>query len=113
MHGTPNQIRDAMIEALIMVKGSDTTSDDIQAIRVKALEVESVRRNARGRFARCPRCFGHHPQLGNFGHLPEEIAAEPKLAGEALCDQCQETILEFFPDHASVPHIKAAMVFRT
>lgn len=101
-----------MIESLIMVNGAATTSDDIQAIRVKALQVEEVRRSQPDRFARCPRCYGHHPQLANFGHLPEEIAAEPKLAGEALCDSCQETILQFFPNHASVPHIKAALALR-
>lgn len=102
MHGTPNQIRDALIEI----------SGDVRLVRSKALEVDSVRRSQPDRFARCPRCFGQHPQLTNFGHLPEEIAAEPKLDGEALCDSCQDTILEFFPNHASVPHIKAALALR-
>jgi len=26
-----------------------------------------------------------------------------------LCDKCQQIILEDFPDHPSVPHIRAAL----
>jgi hypothetical protein len=45
-------------------------------------------------YARCPRCYGYHSIHGNFDNL---------------CDPCQLTIQREFPDHPSVPHIRAAM----
>lgn len=62
-----------------------------------------------GRNVKCPRCWHWHGVIENFGHLPEEIEAKPELEKEKLCDGCQKTILENFPDHPSVPHIKAAL----
>ena len=62
-----------------------------------------------GRNVKCPRCWHWHGSVENFGHLPEEITADPKLAKEKLCDSCQQTILRNFPDHPSVPHIHAAL----
>ena len=55
---------------------------------------------------KCPRCWHYHYVTDNFGHLPEEILANPSLADEHLCDNCQSTILKDFPNHSSVPHIK-------
>lgn len=63
-----------------------------------------------GRNVKCPRCWHWHGVTENFGYLPEEIAADPKLANEKLCDGCQKTILQNFPDHPSAPHIKAALM---
>jgi len=62
-----------------------------------------------GRNVKCPRCWHWHGVIENFGHLPEEIAADQKLAKEVLCDRCQQIILTNFPNHPSVPHIRAAL----
>lgn len=58
---------------------------------------------------KCPRCWHCHGVTENFGHLPDEIEADPSLAKEKLCDNCQQTILSDYPNHPSVPHIKAAI----
>lgn len=62
-----------------------------------------------GHNVKCPRCWHWHGVTENFGHLPEEISANPKLAKEKLCDKCQQIILTDFPNHSAVPHIKAAL----
>lgn len=61
-----------------------------------------------GHSVKCPRCLHWHGVTENFGHTPEDIAADPELAREKLCDDCQALILEHFPNHPSVPHILAA-----
>lgn len=62
-----------------------------------------------GHNVKCPRCWHWHGVSENFGHLQEEIALNPKLAKEKLCDTCQEIILAEHPHHASVPHILKAL----
>ncbi len=62
-----------------------------------------------GRNVRCPRCWHWHGENENFGHLPEEIAAKPELSKEKLCDGCQQTILEHFPEHPSTNEIRLAL----
>ena len=62
-----------------------------------------------GRNVKCPRCWHWHGVVENFGHLPDEIAARPELAKEKLCDRCQSTILECWPDHPASPHIRSAL----
>lgn len=65
-----------------------------------------------GHNVKCPRCWHWHGVIENFGHLPEDIEANPKLAKEKLCDRCQKIILTHFPNHPSVPHIKAALEYQ-
>jgi hypothetical protein len=62
-----------------------------------------------GHNVKCPRCWHWHGVVENFGHLPADIEANPKLAKEKLCDRCQNVILTEFPNHPSVPHIKSAL----
>lgn len=62
-----------------------------------------------GRNVKCPRCWHWHGVVENFGHLPQEIELNPKLAKEKLCDKCQQIIVNDFPNHPSVPHIMSAM----
>jgi hypothetical protein len=78
-------------------------SDLLDGVVVK---VESI---ADGHNVKCPRCWHWHGVTENFGHLPEEIVADPKLAKEKLCDRCQQIILIDFPNHPSAAHIKAAL----
>lgn len=73
---------------------------------MSAIRVESM---DDGRNVKCPRCWHWHGVVDNFGHLPAEIALDPKLAKEKLCDGCQQIILRDFPNHDSVPHIVAAL----
>lgn len=40
---------------------------------------------------KCPRCWNYH-HIDNYDHL---------------CDKCQDVILNDYPDHESIPHIKA------
>lgn len=47
--------------------------------------------------------------VDNFGNLPEEVAIDPKLATERLCDRCQDVILKDYPEHPSVPYIRQAL----
>lgn len=58
---------------------------------------------------KCPRCWDWHTVRLNFGHLPEEEAADPELAREKLCDECQRHILSHHPEHPGAPHIRAAL----
>lgn len=85
---TTNQARDNLLEALPL------TTDIASEIKNLAHEANEERKQDAETYSRCPRCYGYHSIHGNFDNL---------------CDQCQQTILEHFPDHASVPHIKAAL----
>lgn len=69
----------------------------------------SVKSMNDGHNVKCPRCWHWHGVVSNFGHTLDEIAANPELAKEKLCDDCQRTILTNFPNHPSVPHIKLAL----
>jgi hypothetical protein len=62
-----------------------------------------------GNHVMCPRCWHWHGVAENFGHTPEEIAADKSLEKEKLCDRCQRIILTDYPSHPSVPHIKSAL----
>lgn len=63
-----------------------------------------------GHNVKCPRCWRWHGVLENFGHEPGCALPEGRNPDrEKLCDRCQKIILEHFPDHPSVPHIKAAV----
>ena len=84
---TTNQARDGLLEAVPL------TTDIVQEIKHVAQEAND-RRKADPDYVKCPRCYGYHSVHGNFDNL---------------CDNCQRTILEYFPNHASVPHIKAAL----
>ncbi len=44
---------------------------------------------------KCPRC--------------KKTTAAGRFNFDGLCDRCQELILEHFPDHESVPFIKASL----
>jgi hypothetical protein len=81
---TANQVRDGLIEA-----GADPA-----VVRKLALDCEKERRDNPDTYRKCPRCYGYHSIRGNF---------------DDLCDPCVKTILEHFPEHPSVPHIRAAM----
>lgn len=61
---------------------------------------------------RCPRCWHYHDVYLNFGHTPEEVSVEPWLGREKLCDKCQRIILTDYPEHASVPYIKASLKYQ-
>lgn len=71
------------------------------------ITVTSLRNDPEAR--KCPRCYQWHYIQENFGHPPEEEAKNPALGREKLCDRCQRVILEHFPGHWSVPHIRAAL----
>lgn len=43
---------------------------------------------------KCPRCWKYHFVKFNF---------------DGLCDLCQSILLNDFPDHESIPHIKEAL----
>lgn len=71
---------------------------------------------------KCPRCWHWHHIADNYGHTDDEIAAddakylvmerkknETALSREKLCDRCQQIILDDYPEHESVPFIKATI----
>ena len=86
---TPNQARDNLAEAL-----EPMNTETIRAIKKAAQDCEQERKADLETYLKCPRCYGQHSVHGNF---------------DDLCDPCIKTILEYFPNHASVPHIKAAL----
>ena len=55
------------------------------------VEVTSVEN---GRNVKCPRCWQYHGVIENYDNL---------------CDKCQDTIINYFPDHESVTHIKESL----
>jgi len=84
---TANQARDNILE------DAQLTTATVRVIRNLGLECNEVRKTDPETYLKCPRCKGLHSIHGNF---------------DDLCDPCQETILKHFPEHESVPHIKAA-----
>lgn len=99
-----NAARDSIIDALAMSGGADV----IREVAAQARTSEASRR-ADTDYAKCPRCWDFHTVWSNFGHLADEVAQNPELAREHLCDDCQTLILKDFPDHDSVPHIRSAL----
>lgn len=86
---TPSQARDAALEGVAL------HLDAVRALRNAALDCTADRAaDTAGTYLQCPRCKGWHSIHGNFGDL---------------CDGCQRTILEHFPEHESAPHIRAAL----
>ena len=85
---TTNQARDTLLEAIPL------TTEIVREIKNLAQESSSARKLDPDTYSKCPRCYCHHSIHGNFDNL---------------CDPCQQTILQHFPDHESVPHIKAAL----
>lgn len=86
---TINQARDRILDSF-----EQLTTAQVQQIRKLALASREERRNDPETFLKCPRCFEFHTIHGNFDNL---------------CDPCQQTILEHFPNHPSVPFIKEAL----
>lgn len=86
---TPNQARDGLLECL-----GPVSTKMVREVMKLARECTEERKADPETYLRCPRCYGYHSVHGNFDNL---------------CDQCQQTILQHFPDHESVPHIKAAL----
>jgi hypothetical protein len=85
---TTNQARDSLIEAIPL------TTESVRAVKNLAQHADEDRKSDPETYVKCPRCYGQHSIHGNFDNL---------------CDRCQQTILQHFPDHPSVPHIKAAL----
>ena len=85
---TTNQARDNLLEA------APLTTDVVRELKDLAHEANEARKFDTETYSKCPRCYTHHSIHGNFDNL---------------CDRCQQIILEHFPDHPSVPHIKAAL----
>ena len=86
---TPNQARDGLLESL-----GPLTTEVVREVIKMGRECTEARKADPETYLRCPRCYGYHSVHGNFDNL---------------CDQCQQTIMQYFPDHESVPHIKAAL----
>ncbi len=82
--------------------------DDVKAICTIASKQD-------GRHVSCPRCRKVHTCNWNFGHTEEEIANCHEinyfkaLMNQKLCDRCQQVLLEFYPNHPSIPYIKVAI----
>lgn len=85
---TTNQARDSLLESMPL------NTEGIREIRNLAQHAEDERKADPETYFKCPRCYGHHSVRGNFDNL---------------CDGCVKTVLENFPEHASVPHIKEAL----
>jgi hypothetical protein len=111
----PSQLCDAVLVATGKAEPCDF--GDLLGVRSMNknmnLEIEHIKVEVKsmddGHNVKCPRCWHWHGVNENFGHLPEEIVANPKLAKEKLCDNCQQIILTDFPNHPAVPQIKAAL----
>lgn len=84
---TPAQARDALLSR------RNLTTDEVVMIKKLYGRCVDERKADPETYTKCPRCYGLHSVRGNF---------------DDLCDGCVKTILEHFPNHASVPHIKAA-----
>lgn len=86
---TPPQARDALLESVPVI-----TTELAREARNAALECEAQRKADPETYFKCPRCKAHHSIHANFDNL---------------CDGCCRTILEHFPEHESVPLIKASL----
>jgi len=85
---TTTQARDSMIDSL------ELSTNEIRRIKNISKEADEARAQDSETYSKCPRCFCHHSIHGNFDNL---------------CDGCQRTILEHFPNHPSVKHIIEAL----
>lgn len=85
---TTNQARDGILDSIPL------TTEAVREIKNLAQAGNDARRLDEETYHECPRCKGQHSIRGNFDNL---------------CDRCQQIILEHFPDHESVPHIRAAL----
>ena len=85
---TTNQARDNLLEAIPL------TTEIVRELKNLAQQANEARTLDADTYSKCPRCYCHHSIHGNFDNL---------------CDQCQKTILQHFPDHESVPRIIAAL----
>lgn len=85
---TTNQARDSLLESVQL------TTEAVRSIKNLAKAGNDARKLDEETYHECPRCKQHHSIRGNF---------------DDLCDSCQQTILEHFPNHESVPHIQAAL----
>lgn len=85
---TTNQARDNLLEAIPL------TTEIVRGIKNLAQDSNEDRKLDPETYSKCPRCYGYHSVHGNFDNL---------------CDQCQQTILQHFPNHESVPHIRSAL----
>jgi len=83
---TTNQARDNLLE------GVRLETNVVRAIKNMAQEANEARKLDSDTYSKCPRCYTYHSVRGNFDNL---------------CDACAETIVKNFPDHASVPSIRA------
>lgn len=100
-----NDARDNILDALA---AAGAGVDDLRAV-VNDFRAARDQRAEDADFVKCPRCWNYHTVRLNFGHTPEEVAADSALANEKLCDDCQDLILTKFPHHPSVPYIEAAL----
>ena len=83
----------------------DTFCGGCHGHNIEFMETKTEIKVAHADGVKCPRCWHWHMADLNFGHTPEDIVADPKLASEHLCNKCVGIILEHFPHHASVPFI--------
>jgi hypothetical protein len=67
---TPNQIRDSL------AMWPTPTTETVQLYRVLAMNEETRRKSLPEQYVKCPRCYGHHEQLGNIDSLCEKCEAE-------------------------------------
>lgn len=100
-----NDARDQVLDA------AANGGADVHQLRAitNAFRESRDQRAADEQYVKCPRCWEFHTVRLNFGHTVEEVALDPKLAHEKLCDGCQQLIVAEFPHHPSVPHIHAAL----
>lgn len=86
---TASQSRDSLIESIPLSLSA------IREAKNAAQDAEESRKQDAETYFKCPRCYSHHSVCGNFDNL---------------CDSCVKTILNHFPDHASVPLIKKSLM---
>lgn len=85
---TTTQARDSILD-----NAGELTTDFIRELKNVAADSNEIRKQDPEAYVKCPRCYGHHSIHGNFDNL---------------CDPCQITLVQHFPDHESIPFIKAA-----
>lgn len=101
---TANQARDLDVDLIGFRLDREPSLSDIDECRKRAIDLETQRRKDPA-YVKCPRCYGAHTESLNFGHTEEEMAQNPKLEREKLCNRCTSTLMKHFPGHASVPYI--------